>query len=38
MMMRDYPEEGAEIMELVPAWKRWGIEEGIEQGILKGRK
>lgn len=29
-------EEGAILMELMPAWKRWGYEEGIEQGLLKG--
>jgi predicted transposase/invertase (TIGR01784 family) len=23
-------------MELMPAWKRWGYEEGIEEGIEKG--
>jgi predicted transposase/invertase (TIGR01784 family) len=23
-------------MELMPAWKRWGYEEGIEKGIEKG--
>jgi len=28
----DKPEEGAILMELMPAWKRWGYEEGIEQG------
>ncbi|MBY9076982.1 MULTISPECIES: Rpn family recombination-promoting nuclease/putative transposase [Paenibacillus] len=29
-------EEAREIMELMPAWKRWGYEEGIEQGIEQG--
>lgn len=29
-------EEGADLMEWMPAWKRWGIEEGIEQGMEKG--
>ncbi len=28
--------EGEMIMELMPAWKRWGYEEGIEEGIEKG--
>lgn len=23
-------------MELMPAWKRWGYEEGIEEGLVKG--
>ncbi|MFD1907186.1 hypothetical protein ACFSQ7_29115 [Paenibacillus rhizoplanae] len=31
-----YPEEGDAIMELMPAWKRWGYEEGIAEGIEKG--
>jgi len=30
------PEEGAVLMELMPAWKRWGYEEGIEQGFERG--
>ncbi|GIP35104.1 hypothetical protein [Paenibacillus sp. J2TS4] len=25
-------------MELMPAWKRWGYEEGIEEGIEKGKE
>ena len=24
------------LMELMPAWKRWGYEEGIEEGLVKG--
>jgi predicted transposase/invertase (TIGR01784 family) len=32
----DKPEEGAILMELMPAWKRWGYEEGIEKGIVEG--
>ncbi|WP_340025206.1 histidine kinase [Paenibacillus sp. FSL K6-1096] len=24
-------------MELMPAWKRWGYEEGIAEGIEKGK-
>lgn len=31
-----YPEEGVNLMELMPAWKRWGYEEGLEEGIEKG--
>lgn len=27
---------GRKIMELMPAWKRWGFEEGLEKGIEKG--
>ncbi|MEK0314474.1 Rpn family recombination-promoting nuclease/putative transposase [Cohnella sp. 56] len=30
------PEEEAFIMDLMPAWKRWGFEEGVEQGIEQG--
>ncbi|MBP1997045.1 putative transposase/invertase (TIGR01784 family), partial [Paenibacillus eucommiae] len=33
-----YPEEGEAIMELMPAWKRWGYEEGIERGIEQGKE
>ncbi|WP_409341393.1 hypothetical protein [Paenibacillus sp. MBLB4367] len=33
-----YPEEGETIMELMPAWKRWGYEEGMEEGMEKGRE
>ncbi|MEK3793895.1 Rpn family recombination-promoting nuclease/putative transposase [Paenibacillus sp. FSL R7-0204] len=32
-----YPEEGEAIMELMPAWKRWGYEEGIAEGREKGQ-
>jgi len=28
--------EGEIIMELMPAWKRWGYEEGIQEGLEKG--
>jgi predicted transposase/invertase (TIGR01784 family) len=31
-LSEQYPEEGETIMELMPAWKRWGYEEGIEKG------
>ncbi|GAA3409065.1 Rpn family recombination-promoting nuclease/putative transposase [Paenibacillus hodogayensis] len=33
-----YPEESAAMQELMPAWKRWGYEEGIEKGIQQGRE
>ncbi|MFC6649225.1 Rpn family recombination-promoting nuclease/putative transposase [Paenibacillus rhizoplanae] len=32
-----YPEEGEVIMELMPAWKRWGYEEGKAEGIEEGK-
>ncbi|WP_340026334.1 Rpn family recombination-promoting nuclease/putative transposase [Paenibacillus sp. FSL K6-1096] len=35
-LINHYPEEGEAIMELMPAWKRWGYEEGIAEGIEKG--
>ncbi|WP_342550108.1 Rpn family recombination-promoting nuclease/putative transposase [Paenibacillus sp. FSL P2-0089] len=35
-LMIQYPEEGEAIMELMPAWKRWGYEEGIAEGIEQG--
>ncbi|MBP1994026.1 hypothetical protein [Paenibacillus eucommiae] len=37
-LSKQYPEEGAAIMDLMPAWKRWGYEEGIEAGKEKGKK
>ncbi len=37
-LMNDHPKEGEAIMELMPAWKRWGYEEGIEEGLLKGKE
>ncbi|MEK3697519.1 Rpn family recombination-promoting nuclease/putative transposase [Paenibacillus sp. FSL R10-2199] len=37
-LMKQYPEEGEAIMELMPAWKRWGYEEGIEEGKEKGKE
>ncbi|RAU96346.1 hypothetical protein DQG13_20520, partial [Paenibacillus sp. YN15] len=27
---------GRKIMELMPAWKRWGYEEGLEKGLEQG--
>ncbi|WP_159881362.1 Rpn family recombination-promoting nuclease/putative transposase [Paenibacillus puerhi] len=35
-LREQYPEEGEALMELMPAWKRWGYEEGIEDGLEKG--
>ncbi len=35
-LTQQYPEEGEAIMELMPAWKRWGYEEGLEKGLEKG--
>ncbi|MBW5447563.1 hypothetical protein GE107_16010 [Cohnella sp. CFH 77786] len=36
--MREQDQEGAEtIIERMPAWKRWGYEEGIAEGIEKGQ-
>ncbi|MFC5406748.1 hypothetical protein [Cohnella soli] len=37
-LREQYPEEGDAIMELMPAWKRWGYEEGIEEGMAKGKE
>lgn len=31
-LVRDNPSEEERIMELMPAWKRWGYEEGIVKG------
>lgn len=25
-------------MELMPAWKRWGYEKGMEEGLEKGKE
>ncbi|WP_159887496.1 Rpn family recombination-promoting nuclease/putative transposase [Paenibacillus puerhi] len=33
-----YPEEGESIMELMPAWKKWGYEEGKEEGREEGKE
>lgn len=32
------PEEGARIMELMPAWMRMGYEKGIAEGVEEGKK
>ncbi|MEK0313590.1 Rpn family recombination-promoting nuclease/putative transposase [Cohnella sp. 56] len=32
------PKEAERVMELMPAWKRWGYEEGLEEGKEKGRE
>ncbi|WP_217593897.1 Rpn family recombination-promoting nuclease/putative transposase [Cohnella sp. GbtcB17] len=37
-LIQSVPEEEKFIMELMPAWKRWGFEEGIEQGIEQGKE
>lgn len=31
-----YPEEDVNVMELMPAWKKWGYDEGLEKGIEEG--
>ncbi|WP_217597744.1 Rpn family recombination-promoting nuclease/putative transposase [Cohnella sp. GbtcB17] len=33
-----HPEEEETIMELMPAWERWGYERGIKEGIEQGKK
>ncbi|MCA0757567.1 Rpn family recombination-promoting nuclease/putative transposase [Paenibacillus sp. N4] len=33
-----YPEDEVTIMELMPAWKRWGYEEGKELGKEEGKE
>lgn len=33
-----YPKEGEQIMELMPAWKKWGYEEGWEEGKEEERQ
>ncbi|MFD0717709.1 Rpn family recombination-promoting nuclease/putative transposase [Paenibacillus sp. GCM10027626] len=33
-----YPEEGERIMELMPAWKKWGYDEGKDEGREEGRE
>ncbi|RAV21819.1 hypothetical protein [Paenibacillus contaminans] len=38
LLREQYPEEGERLMELMPAWQRWGYEKGIEEGIEKGRE
>lgn len=35
-LSEQYPEEGEAIMDFMPAWKRWGYEEGMEEGLEKG--
>ncbi|XMB26420.1 Rpn family recombination-promoting nuclease/putative transposase [Paenibacillus sp. BR2-3] len=36
-LLEQYPEEGEAMMELMPAWKRWGYEEGKEEGKEEGQ-
>ena len=33
-LSEEFPGEGDAIMELMPAWKRWGYEEGKEESRL----
>jgi predicted transposase/invertase (TIGR01784 family) len=35
-LIERYPEEGEAMKELMPAWKRWGYEEGLELGMERG--
>ena len=35
-LQKEYAKEGVSIMKLMPAWKKWGYDEGIEEGIEKG--
>jgi len=35
-LSEQYPEDEVTIMELMPAWKRWGYEEGREEGREEG--
>jgi len=35
-LMAENPEESEAVMELMPAWKRWGYEEGVQEGLEKG--
>lgn len=37
-LAKENPEEGEAIMELMPAWKKWGFDEGVEKGIEKERE
>jgi len=34
----EFPEEGANIMELMPTWMRMGYEKGMEEGVEEGMK
>ena len=36
-ILQDHPKERVKLMELMPAWKRWGYEEGIQEGLEKGK-
>lgn len=37
-LSEQFSEEGVNIMELMPAWKKWGYDEGIEKGLEKGKE
>ncbi|WP_082967265.1 Rpn family recombination-promoting nuclease/putative transposase [Paenibacillus oryzae] len=36
LLAEEFGEEEAELLELMPAWKRWGYEEGLEEGLQQG--
>jgi len=36
-ILQDHPKERVKLMELMPAWKRWGYEDGIKEGLEKGK-
>lgn len=36
LLAAEFGEEEAELLELMPAWKRWGYEEGLEEGLQQG--
>jgi predicted transposase/invertase (TIGR01784 family) len=36
LLAAEFGEEEAELLELMPAWKRWGYEEGLEKGLQQG--
>lgn len=35
-LSENFSEEGVEVMELMPAWKKWGYDEGLVEGMEKG--
>ena len=35
-LREQYAEEGVDVMELMPAWKKWAYEEGMQEGLEKG--
>ncbi|MFC4601642.1 Rpn family recombination-promoting nuclease/putative transposase [Cohnella hongkongensis] len=36
-ILKDHPKERMKFMELMPAWKRWAYEDGIKEGLEKGK-